>query len=163
MFFKIADLIVAIFTLLITSIYYYLTYLIAKDVYEPSVSFSFNQISLFHLGFRMMNKSKVEVEVFGKLWAKFKGELFEFKTGFYGNKSPWILQPFTEGHGHFDLKDIANKKNVMLMDFVKENKIPSLEFMFQINYHKVGSNKWKKSSPQKFIYNFENNLFWLNV
>ena len=168
--FEVVNLILSILTFITLVIYAYFTYLIAKDVYEPFVSFMFNQIPISssspspsHLGFNIINKSKVEVEVFGKLWSKIEGELFEFKGGFYGNGHPWILQPFTEGHGHFELQDITNPNDIKLSDFLKKKKISQLEFLFQIKYRKIGGNKWKKTLPQKFIYNFENKLFWLNV
>jgi len=139
------------------------TYLIAKDIYNPLVSFNLKQIEFTHLGFSMVNKSKVEIEVFGKLWSIVNNKLFEFKGGFYGDKTHWILQPFTEGFGHFYLKDLTNKEIIKLEDFVKKNKISSINFNMQIKYRKVGRRKWIKTSPQNFIYNFDNNLFWLNV
>jgi len=111
----------------------------------------------------MINKSRVEVEVFSKLWCKIENELFEFKRGFYGNQTGWILQPFTEGHGHFDLKDLTNEEGINLTTFVKKKSISSINFNLQIKYRKVGRIRWKKSSPQNFIYNFKDNLFWLNV
>lgn len=163
MFFKITDLTISILTFVTTVIYLYFTYLITRDIYEPSVSFTFNQIKLSYLGFSMTNKSKVEVEVFGKLWSKLGNELFQFKGGFYGNGHSWVLQPFTEGHGHFELKEITNRNGVKLGDFLGNQKIPRLEFTFQIKYRKTGSRMWKISSPQNFVYNFEENLFWLNV
>lgn len=170
MCFKIMEFIISIATFIALVIYAYFTYLIAKDTYEPYVSFFVNQIpvssispSPSHLGFNMSNKSKVEVEIFCKLWSKLNDEIFEFKNGFYGNNHQWILQPFTNGHGHFELKDISNKKGINLSNFLKKNNIPSLRLFIQIKYRKVGSKKWKKPSPQKYIYNFENNQFWLDV
>ena len=74
----------------------------------------------------MVNKSKVEVEVFGKLWSKVNDKLFEFEDGFYGDRRHWILQPFTEGSGHFYLKDLTNKEGVNIRNFVKKNKILEL-------------------------------------
>ena len=154
-------------------IYAFLTYLIAKDIYNPLVSFSLKQVQLSHLGFSMINKSKVEIEVFGKLWCKIQGELFDFKGGFYGDGKHWILQPFTEGFGHFDLKNLTNKDGISLEEFRKKNKVPSIEFNLQIKYRRVTiknriykkiiRGKWKITSPQNFAYNFDENLFWLNV
>lgn len=144
-------------------IYAYLTYLIAKDIYNPLVSFSLKQIEFSHVSFTMVNKSKVEVEVFGKLWYKSGNELFGFKDGFYGDKKHWILQPFTEGFGHFDLKNLTNEKGINLDTFVKKKLISSINFNLQIKYRKVGRKRWIKTSPQNFIYNFDENLFWLNV
>ena len=152
-------------------VYAYLTYLIAKDIYNPLVSFSLRQIKEgkedepTHLGFTMINKSKVEVEVFGKLWSKVNNELFEFKDGFYGDKRHWILQPFTEGFGHFYLKDLKNKDGMKIVDFINKNKISSIKFNMEIKYRKTDGiwKKWRKTSPQNFIYNFDQKLFWLNV
>lgn len=163
MAFELANLIISILTLIGLGIYSYLTYLIAKDINNPLVSFTLKQINLTHLGFSMVNKSKVEVEVFGKLWAVVNKELFEFKSGFYGDKKHWILQPFTEGFGHFHLKDLANKEGIKLEDFIKKYKISSIHFNMQIKYRKVGRIKWKKTSTQNFVYDFDNSLFWLNV
>lgn len=163
MFFEIANLILSILMFLALVVYAYLTYLIAKDIYNPLVSFSLEQRGLTHLDFDMINKSKVEVEVFGKLWSNIGDETFEFKDGFYGDKKHWILQPFTRGHGHFYLKDLLNKEGIKLDTFVKKKSINSITFNMQIKYRKVGRRKWKKTSPQNFVYNFDKNLFWLNV
>ncbi len=149
--------------LLAFCVYSTLTYLIAKDIYKVLVSFSLSQIEFSHLQFKMRNNSKVEVEVFSKLWCKIEDELFEFKGGFYGNKTNWILQPFTDGQGHFYLKDIVNKDGIKIENFVKDNSISSITFYLQIKYRRVGRVKWKKSSPQKFAYDFDNSRFWLNV
>lgn len=161
--FEIANLVLSILTLVALVIYAYFTYLIVKDVYEPFVSFTFGQISSSKLSFSLVNKSKVEVEVFGKLWSRVNNYLFEFKESFYGDCHSWILQPFTEGKGSLELKELVNAGGIKLADFIKKENIPYLEFIFQIKYKKVGSRKWKKSSPQKFIYHFNDNRFWLNV
>ncbi len=164
MVFETINLVLSILTFLTLVIYAYFTYLIAKDVYEPFVSFTFNQPSSYsHLNFILTNKSKIEVEVFGKLIANINGEVFDFKNGFYGDGHPWILQPFTEGRGHFELRELTNQKDVKLGDLIKKNIPSSLKFTFQIKYRKVGSRNWKKSLPQKFAYDFSQELFWLNV
>ncbi len=152
-------------------IYAYLTYLITKDIYNPLVSFSLKQIEekkkekFTHLGFTMVNKSKVEVEVFGKLWCKIGNMIFDFKDGFYGDKKHWILQPFTEGFGHLYLKNLTSQKGISLKYFVKKNKISSINFNMEIRYKKTEGiwKKWRKTSPQNFVYDFDKNLFWLNV
>jgi len=147
-------------------VYAYLTYLMAKDIYNPLVSFNLKQIEFSHLGFFMANKSKVEVEVFGKLWCKIENEIFDFKEGFYGNKKHWILQPFTEGFGHFWLKDLTNKEGVNIETFVKKKQVSLINFNMQIKYRGtegILGRKWRKTSPQNFVYRFDENLFWLNV
>jgi hypothetical protein len=144
-------------------IYAYFTYLIAKDTQEPFVSFVLIQLKFSHINFRLTNRSKVEVEVLSKLWLKINGEIFQFKKGFYADDTNWILQPFTEGGGHFDLKNLKNSKGLSLEEFVKKNKIDSINFNLQITYRKVGSKKWKKSSPQNYVFRFDDGRFWLNV
>jgi hypothetical protein len=163
MWIEIVSLILSILSFIALVIYAYFTYLIAKDSYDPFVSFSLIPFIKSHINFSIVNKSKIEVEVFGKMWLNFNKEYFDFKRGFYGNGYSWILQPFTEGDGHFDLMDMTNKEGIKLIDFISVNKVSSANVFFQIKYHKVGSKKWKKSSPQKFFYDFEKNLFWLNV
>jgi len=159
----IANFILSVLTFIALVLYAYFTYLIAKDVYEPFVSFAFSQISNSHLRFDLVNKSKTEVEVYGKLWSKINNRLFEFKEGFYGNGHPWILQPFTAGNGHLELKNLVNEEGKRLAHLIKSEDISSMDFFFQIKYRKIGGAKWKKSTPQKFAYNFKKNLFWLNV
>ncbi len=163
MYFEIINLILSILTFLALVVYAYFTYLIARDVNEPFVSFTLSQISDSHIRFDMVNKSKVEVEVFSKLWSEIGNHLFKFKDGFYGKGHSWILQPFTQGNGHFRLETLTNNEGIKLDDFVKNKSISSIDFLFQIKYRKIGSTRWKKSSPQKFAYNFDKNLFWLNV
>jgi hypothetical protein len=111
----------------------------------------------------MQNRSKVEVEVFGKLWSNVRGHRFEFKDSFYGDGHSWILQPFTEGKGHFYLTDLICQEGIRLEDLINEWQIKSIKINFQIRYRKVGSLNWKKSSPQNFAYSFKENVFWLNV
>jgi len=164
MIIKWLSFIVSVLTFFALLVYAYLTYLIVKDIYNPLVSFNLKQIDSSHIGFTMVNKSKVEVEVFGKLWCKNGDEFFDFKDGFYGDKKHWILQPFTEGFGGgLDLKNLTNKDNVNLDTFVKNKLISSINFNLQIKYRKIGRKKWIKTSPQNFIYDFDNNSFYLNV
>jgi len=159
-----ASLVLSILTLIALIVYAYFTYIIAKDVSEPFVSFFFWQIENSpHLGYVMSNRSKLEVEVFGKFWIKANDMYFDFKDGFYGDKSSWIVQPFTEVKGGFELKDITNEEGIKLEEFVRNGEISEIKFHFQVNYRKVGSNKWRKSSPQKYIYKFDDNRFWLDV
>ncbi len=163
MYLEIAKFILSILTFIALVLYAYFTYIIAKDVNEPFLSFTLNQGTFTHLGFKVINKSKVEVEVFSKLRAKINDRFFEFREGFYGNKTSWILQPFTEGSGHFDLKDLVDSNEIRLEDLMQEVGTSQLKLTLRIRYRKVGSNKWKKSSPQPYAYDFNNNNFWLDV
>jgi len=152
--------------------YVFLTYLIARDIYNPLVSFHLAQIEKSHIGFHMVNKSKVEVEVFGIVWVKISDKLFEYKDGFYGNKKHWILQPFTKVFGHFYLTDLVDKDNKKIEDFLRKNQKNSISFNIEIKYRRILKNyffrkllksEWKKTSPQNYLHNFENGDFWLNV
>ncbi|MBS3070686.1 hypothetical protein J4407_00080 [Candidatus Pacearchaeota archaeon] len=152
-------------TFIVLVFYAYCTYLIAKDIYEPFVSFYSSQVqNTSKLISNLINKSKVEVELCGKLWAKVNGQIFEFKEGKYGGEFPWIIQPFTNVQGNLDLKELKNSNQIKLENYVTKNKIDVVNFKFQIKYRKAGSNnKWKKSYPQKLIYKFRTNVFWMDV
>lgn len=150
-------------TFLVLTIYCYFTYLIAKESKETFISFTLKQLEFSHLGFEMDNKSRVEIKVFSKIWVNYNNEIFEFKKGFYADESFWILQPFTKGGGHFYLEQLKNKEGFNLFDCLKEMNEDAVKIHVQIKYKRVGSRKWKKSSPQSFIYDFNTGKFWLNV
>lgn len=152
--------------------YVFLTYLIARDIYSPLVSFYLKQIEGSHINFNMANKSKVEVEVFGVIWVKINGELFKHKDGFYGNEKSWVVQPFTEVFGHFYITDLEDKEGNRIEEFLKKRNENSTSFNIEIKYRRTLKNsffrkllksKWKKTSPQKYLYNFMNRDFWLDV
>lgn len=164
MFFEIANLTLSAITLIVLIIYAYFTYVIAKDTTEPVASFHFNQyLKSTQLNFYIRNNSKIEIEVWGKIFVKNGDLIFQDKSGFYGNKSSWILQPFTDGEGHIDLKNLTNEKGIKLDTFINDGRIKNANIIFQIKYRKVGSKQWKKSSVQKYFFDFEKGLFWLNV
>ena len=148
-------------------VYAYFTYLIAKDTFVPFISFNLQQRKHSLIDFIMVNRSKIECEVFGLIWCKIGDEFFEYSNGFYGNKARWILQPFTEVNGNLDLKYLISKDGTKIEDYLKEKSISTIYFNVQIKYRKVGGRrwikKWIKTSPQNYLYNFENGDFWLNV
>lgn len=153
--------------------YVFLTYLMVRDIYNPLLSFSITQSELTHLNFDMVNGSKVEIEVFGKLWARVKNEIFSFRDGgFYDDGRHWILQPLSRGHGHFYLTDLKNKKDTILRECINNESISSINFNIELKYRRVPKNRiirkflkgfWKYTSPQNFVYDFNKNLLWLNV
>lgn len=145
------------------------TRLIAKEYRNPIISTTFTQIGKnSHLQFHIKNHSKVEVEVFSKIKLKINNEIFEFKTGFYGDKSPCILQPFLEVNGHFELQDLVNEEGKTLKEFVNSGKIGHTKFIFYLKYRKYSKRrkilnfKWKKPYPQKWVYNFKDNVLWFD-
>jgi hypothetical protein len=165
--FQAINRILPLLTFIALVLYAYFTYIIAKDINEPFVSFNFTkQPNNYYLNFYIINKSKVEVEAFGKLKSKIDGKLFEIKEGFYGNKSSWILQPFIEGKGNVDLSKLINKEGSRLYDEKKFKPLAkSIEFSFQIRYKKIGAKlkRWKKSSLYTYVCNFETNIFYPKV
>lgn len=154
-------------------IYAYLTYLILKEKYDPLVSFYLEKLKeKSHIGFYMTNMSKVKVEVFGIVWVRINNKKFEIKDAFYGNKKHWIIQPKTKVFGHFYLTELRDNSRKRIYDFLKENKESSISFNFEIKYRKTMGNflsrifswrKWKKTYPQKYLHNFDNGDFWLDV
>lgn len=143
-------------------------WVIAKDIYEPlinsSLSFKY-MIDSSDIEFHLSNRSKVETEVHGKVWAKTEYGTFEFKKGFYGNMAPWIVQPHTDVHGFFNLNNLENKAGEKLESFVRNKKIESITFSIQLKYRRTGTTKWRKNSPQRYFFKFGLNdqQFWLDV
>jgi len=144
--------------------YAHVTYQIAKDRKDPLVSFSLHKIEdeIRHIKFIMTNNSKVNVEVWSKVWVKINDNTFS-GGGFYGDESPWVLQPFMQGNGHFKLNNLQNGENTNLNDFIEHNNISTAKVNIQIRYRRVGKQKWKKSSVHTYAYDFEKDMFWLDV
>ena len=161
--FWIDNILLSLLTLIILAFSARYAYLIAREINIPTISTTFKQIGKSHLQFLITNHSKVETESFGKILAKTHKGIFEFKGGFYGSGHPWILQPFMVGNGHFDLKNMLNEKNEKLDKFIENNEIKQIQFIFYLKYRKFGKGKWIKHQPQKWIYDFKQNLLWLNV
>lgn len=165
--FQIINIVLPLFTFIALILYAYFTYIIAKDINEPFVSFTFNRalpIPTTKLNFHLMNKSKMDVEVFGKFLCRINDEMFESEQGFYNDEHSWILQPFGDGNGYLELRAIHNKKGIKLSELLKDSeKIKSIEFTFQIKYRKVGSKKWKKSPSYRYVYDFRNFSFYPKV
>lgn len=161
---NIATLMVGTLNFVALVIYAHFTYQIAKDRKDPLVSFILHKIEegIGHIGFIMTNKSKVDVEVWGKVWIKIDEHIFS-DSGFYGNNSPWVLQPFTQGNGHFRLGNLVTENGVKLNDLIKQNNVSSVKTNMQIKYRRAGKKKWKKSSVYTYVYDFEKGLFWLDV
>ena len=152
--------------LVVLIIYAGLTYIIASDTQKFFVSFMLQrepQNPSSKIIFGAVNNSKSEVEVFSRVWSKINGETFTFKTGFYADNSAYPIQPFSQGGGSFDLKDLTNDSGMKMEDFVKQNNIDEIKFKIQIHYKKTGGWSWKKSSPLQYIYFFKTNRFWLDV
>jgi len=161
----IANLIIGIFSFIALVVYAYFTYHIARDSKDPLVSFSLHKIedgSIGHINFIMINKSRIEVEVWSKVWIKINEHTFSC-DGFYGNKTPWILQPFTQGSGHFKLGGFEDEEGVKLSNFLKQESVSSANLNIQIKYRRIDKRKWKKSSVHKYFYDFQNERFWLDV
>lgn len=157
------DLVLSLLNLLILAVYSYLTYQIAKDKKDALVSFSLTKIedgSKGHILFKMINKSKVDVEIRSKLWVN-SGNIEFSDLGFYGDKTSWVLQPFSEGQGHFRIPNLQSKTGMKFGDF--EKKESSVKLKIQIKYRRIGKKNWKKSTIHNYIYDISKDLFWLDV
>lgn len=153
-------------------LYAYFTYLIAKDTQEFFVSSNLQQtisqpnhpqVNATHISFSAINRTKFEVEVFSKVWAKINNQKFEFKKGFYADDTSMLIQPFMSGGGGFDLKNLENEQGIKLDTFSKKNNLNSINFRIQLKYRKVRGIKWKKTSPQQYCYDFKTNVFYWAV
>lgn len=173
---EVVSLIISILTLIGLGIYAYFTWLIAKDTQEIFISFTIQQtiqqilnqpnapkVSPSHISFGAVNRTKFEVEVFGKVWAKINNQIFEFKKGFYAYNTNMLVQPFMTGGGGFDLNDLENQQGISLGTFAKENNISAIKFNVKIKYRKVGTKKFKVTSAQPYHYDFKTNRFWWDV
>lgn len=151
-----------ILTIIITSVYYYLTYLLAKDIYEPVASFELKRyFNSSILNFQVRNNSKVEIEVYSKIFVKSNDLVFQAKSGFYGNKTSLVVQPFNDRRGNVDLRDLIGGEDIKFGRLLDEGKIKEAQIKFQIRYKKIGSGGWKNSSVFKYFIDFEKNRFWL--
>lgn len=161
------NFVLGILTFLTLLAYTYFTYRIAEGDRKPRVSFNLFQIigeGNGHIGFSMLNKSKVDVEVWAKIWTKI-GNSFFSDTGFYGDKSPWALESFMQGKGHFIIGNLVNSNGDRIDDIIKKREIrDNIKLYIQIRYKKIGKMKtWKKSLVQRYVYDFKNDRFWLDV
>ncbi len=158
------NFILGVLTFVALLIYAYYTYKIAKENNIPISSILIKQRSGPHLDFYLKNFSKVETESFVKIWANTEKGIFEFNEGPYGDKSPWISEPFIELNGHFKLQEMVNKKNEKLEKYIKSREINVVKFIVHTKYRKYGRwHKWVVPKPQRWIYNFDTKDFWLDI
>ena len=158
-----ANFILSFLTFIALVVYASFTYKIARENYIPLISITIKQGNKSHLNFYMWNHSKVEVETFCKIKANTNEGVFEFKTGFYGDKHPWMLPPLMSVVGNFNLKELVNEQGKTLEEFWKLGKIEHMRFTSYLKYRKAkGIRKWKKYLLQNWVYNFKTNAFWLD-
>lgn len=136
----------------------------SKRPQRPTASFVLRKIegAIGYTGFITTSKRRVDVEGWSKVWVKIDGHIFS-DSSFYGDNFPWVLQPLTQENGYFRLGNLKTEEVVKLNDFMKQNSVPGVKINIQIKYKRVGKEKYKKSSVHTYIYDFDKNLFWLNV
>jgi hypothetical protein len=146
-------------TLVVVMIYAYYTYLLAKDAWSPSASFSLHteQGDLGHVFFVIQNFSKLSIKCWCRLNPRVCGNSVQME-GFYGGYSSFDLQPFGGGNGHFRIKDILDKASINLED-IKKRKVshPRERLYFGIDfwYKPVGSDFITNNPRQPFYYDFD--------
>ena len=160
---ELLNFILGFLTVIFLGLYVIFTYRISKESIRPIVSIILKQGERSHLNFYMKNHSLVETKSFVKIWTNIKKERFEFNEGPYGYKAPWINPPLTVLNGHFELQELVNKQNENLEKYVKSRKIKSIEFIVYITYKRFGGRRWVVPSPQRWIYNFDTQEFWLDI
>lgn len=90
--------------------YVYFTYVLAEIASTPSAT-----LNLFSLQdnpnlvvSNLVNHSKVSLECWCNINATIYGKTLD-ETGFYGGKSPWLIQPLDSWHGNFPITDILKQ------------------------------------------------------
>jgi len=143
-----ANFVLGILTFFVLLAYTYFTYRIAEADRKPRVSFTLSQIqdnTRGHISFSMLNKSKVDVEVWAKVWVKIGENVFSDK-GFYGDKSFWELEPFMQGKGHFRISNLVDSNENSIHKLFNAGKLPeTIKLYIQIKYKKVGKTRGGKN------------------
>jgi hypothetical protein len=160
----ITTLVISILSLIILTIYTFFTYKIAYEKKSPLISFNLIKADedIGHIGFNAVNSSHVDAEIWCKVHVLAGGKIF-LDNSFYGNKTPWNMQSLMKYYGHFRLGNMENQEGMKLNEFIKNKDITTVKLSIQIRYRIIGGRKWIKSPIQRYAYNFDKNLFWLDV
>jgi hypothetical protein len=160
----IATLIISILSLIVLTLYTFFTYRIAYEKKSPLISFNLMKADtdIGYIGFNAVNSSHIDAEI----WCMVRvlsGEKIFLDGGFYGDKAPWNMQALMKYYGHFRLGDFEDKEGIKLNEFIKNRNIQSVKLSIQIKYRMIGGRKWIKSPIQKYVYDFKDDRFWLDV
>ena len=95
-----------VLTLVAVLFYVYYTYMLAKEAWTPSASFTLKPYpkDKYHFAFFIQNHSKVSLNCWCKLNPTVNGKAISLK-GFYGGESSFDVQPLVVVMGHFHIKD----------------------------------------------------------
>ena len=157
-----------IFTFAILTLYTYYTYKIASEAWTPVASFSMGQEALFihTISFQIRSHSKFPLECWCNINPSVCGQNVPME-GFYGEEKSWILIPFADGSGHFNISDILQKVGKTVQDMkqmagtvdVKEQ----LSFKVAFYYYPFGKKKEKISYPiQPYYFDFVHEVLVLD-
>jgi len=163
-----------ILTLAAVLAYVYYTYLLAKDASTPTASLNLRQRQepgniedRFSIFCHIQSYSKQSLKCWCNINAKVYGQPVDM-DGFYGAKSPWDLQPFGAGIGHFDIKKILEKvnKNIFCMkeEAPFQNSKEQLHFNVEFWYSPIQiKDNIIKNPPQSYYFDFVKELLILDV
>ena len=163
---------VASFSLILTLVailfYVYFTYMLAKDTWTPSASFALevDPKDPYHFTFYLRNHSKISISCWCNLNAIVEGKPISL-GGFYGGESPFELQPFSIGRGHFFIKDILTKENCNLQSIKKRTNSSNIKEQLYLKidfwYTQIGANKKIHNPIQPYYFDFKKDVIVLDV
>jgi hypothetical protein len=153
-----------ILTFIVIFFYTYFTYILAKEPMLPVASFWLevypNNVFEFH--FIMKNYCKLPLTCWCNLNASINGKPVSY-GGFYSGESPFYIQPFGIGSGHFSVIEILEKGGCSPGQLeaeasFKENPKGQLYLNIDFWYGRTGMEKYTHSPPQPYYFDFTNNV-----
>jgi len=148
-----------ILTLAAVLVYVYYTYLIAKEAWTPSASFSLvaDPRDKYHVIFILNNHSKLSLNCWCNLNTIVEGEKVSL-GGFYSGESSFDLQPFGSANGHFYIKDILAKANKTIEEMNRKISPDTIKKLLYMNiefwYNSIGSRHFVRNPRQPHYFNF---------
>jgi Ca2+/Na+ antiporter len=167
---------VLILTLIAISLYAYYSYRQTKEIirqadaiWEISASYELKQIpeEPNEILFIINNTSRYPLECWCKLNATVLGRP-SFLGGFYDGKSPFPVQPFQTGVGHFNIGQIISNAGLSLSDVIKDwnknQKKETLSLNIDFWFYPVSKKELKREAPRyKFYFDFSRTKIVLDV
>jgi len=155
---QLAD-IALIFTLAAVVIYAYYSFLLAKEAWIPSASFSLQPSANdpYHFVFILQNHSKFSLSCWCKLNASVHSHSVSIE-GFYDGETPYDLQPLGIASGHFDIRDLVAKADHTVEELEKQTHDVSIKqqlyFDIEFWYNRIGTKAVVQNPRQPYYFNF---------
>ncbi|MGB2803504.1 MAG: hypothetical protein WBD64_01235 [Candidatus Zixiibacteriota bacterium] len=152
-----------VFTLVAVLFYVYYTYLLAKEAWTISASFSFKrgEGDPYRFAFILTNFSRHSLNCWCNLNVTVCGKSVPL-GGFYGGESSFDLQPHAVGSGHFSIVDIAGKSGHSVGDMKRlaESGDPKQVLYMNVEfwYCPVGKNMVNRNARQPHYFDFNKDI-----